>query len=203
MKTTTTILFCILGVFLSLFSGYSIAKAGRREGQPKATATRTRKESLAFLKREQQFSGKLVLQPYDTEDQAHLAASERYLDASVLTKREVAWRVYKKDNQFFFTYPVVGKEGSKFVGLPKKDTSNGYEFVSAGHTHFDGNYHFSGQDWRLVTQEKKSGNGIKLYLANAKGNVKSLTPKMARKDWKRNIRTMMTKSWSGRPVASI
>lgn len=203
MKVTTGILFCILGVFLSLFSGYGMAKAGRREGQPKATVSRTRKESLAFLEREQQFSGKLVLQPYDTEDQAHLAASERYLDASVLTKREVAWRVYKKDDQFFFTYPVVGKEGSKFVGLPKKATSEGYDFVSAGHTHFDGNYHFSGQDWRLVTQEKKRGHGIKLYLANAKGNVKKLTPKMARKRWSKNIQSMMAKSWSGRSIASI
>ncbi len=203
MRASIKLMLCMVSVVASMFGAKAIAKPVRRDSKSNVTVARTRDEALAFLNREHQFAGSILLQPFETEDEAHLAASERYLDSSVSTRREVAWRVYQKEGKYYFTYPNVGKENSKFVGLPKRLTDGEYQFISAGHTHFDGNYHFSGQDWRLVTQEQRKGHGIKLYLANAKGDVKTLTPKAARKRWKRSMQEMMTRLWSGEQVATL
>ncbi len=193
-------LVCICG---ALFSGQTMARTGRKEGTVKIAVSRSRKDALEFIQRENQLAGELLIQGYETEDDAHLAASQRYLDSSLKTQREVSWRVYKRDNLFFFTYPQLGEHKSKFVSLPKKLQIEGTEFISAGHTHYDNNYNFSGQDWRLVTQEKRRGHGIKLYLANARGELKSLCPKMARKRWSHSMRDMLAKSWTGTHIASV
>ena len=115
----------------------------------------------------------------------------------------MSWRVYQRDNLFFYTYPELGEYKSKFVPLPKRLHTEGIQFISAGHTHYDNNYNFSGQDWRLVTQEKRQGFGIKLYLANAKGELKSLYPEVARKRWSRHMRDMLVRVWPGTHVTSV
>ena len=119
-------------IFTALFSGQTIARTGRKEGTVKISVSRSRKDALEFIQRESQLAGELLLQGYETEDDAHLAASQRYLDSSLKTQREVSWRVYKRDNLFFYTYPQLGEHKSKFVSLPKKLQLEGTEFISAG-----------------------------------------------------------------------
>ena len=141
------------------------------------------KTANAFLEKEAEKAGQLFCQSKcstTTEDDAHMAAAERYLGASLAAVREVTWRVYKlKDGTYSFTYPNLGDLGDAFAKLPPIDYS--LDFVSAGHTHWDRNNKFSRQDWHLITQKQRRGHGIKLYLASKNGQLQYSTPRMARK----------------------
>lgn len=135
-----------------------------------------------FLGEESKHAGELFCKSgcEVTEDAAHAAAGNRYLGASLETNREAGWRVYKlADNTFSFTYPNIGVIEGPNVALPPFQV--GFRQMSGGHTHWDSNFLFSPQDWKVITQSRKSGYGIKLYLASGDGRLQSSTPDQARR----------------------
>ena len=72
----------------ALFSGQTIARTGRKEGTVKIAVSRSRRDALEFIQRESQLAGELLMQGYETEDDAHLAAAQRIvLDSSLKTQR--------------------------------------------------------------------------------------------------------------------
>ncbi len=140
------------------------------------------KSAEKFLLEDGERAGELFCQSdcSANENLAHIGAANRYLGASIAANREASWRVYELDDgTFSFTYANIGSKGSAYVRLPTPNES--LNLASAGHTHWDSNGNFSPQDWRLITQEKNRGFGIKLYLASRDGKLQYSTPKMARK----------------------
>jgi hypothetical protein len=135
----------------------------------------------AFLQGESANAGQLfcTAECSATPDAAHAAAGDRYLGASLASRREAAWRVYNVgDGSFSFTYPNISGVGGTQVALPSR--LSGFSFDSAGHTHWDSNWKFSPQDWRLITQGVRHGAGIKLYVATGDGRLQFSTPAKAR-----------------------
>jgi len=110
---------------------------------------------------------------------AHAAAAGRYLGASIAARRESTWWVYDVgDGTFSFTYPSISGVGATQQALPSR--LPGFSLDSGGHTHWDSNYQFSPQDWRLITQEARNGPGITLYLGSGDGSLQYSTPAHAR-----------------------
>lgn len=125
-----------------------------------------------FLQAESSRSGDLFcnLNCAKTADLAHEEAANRYLGASIVTRREAGWLVYElPDGTYSFTYPRLGDVGVGETKLP--EPLAGWSIDSAGHTHWDSNHQFSPQDWRLMTQERKRGPGMPLYLATGDGSL--------------------------------
>jgi RHS repeat-associated protein len=115
-----------------------------------------------------------------TPEGAHEAAANRYLGASLLAMRESGWRVYQvPDGTFAFTYARAGLFRVGGVAPPTLQSVG--KFHSAGHTHWDSNMLFSPQDWRYITQEKRSGAGVTLFLAAGNGALQYATPADARR----------------------
>ena len=135
----------------------------------------------AFLQAESANAGRLFCSA-DCEvspEAAHAAAANRYLGASLAAKREAGWKVYDVgDGTFSFSYPAISAVGGTQVALPSD--LPGRSFDSAGHTHWDSNYQFSRQDWRVITQGTRNGPGITLYLATGNGRLQYSTPTHAR-----------------------
>ena len=90
------LMLCMVSVVASMFGAKAIAKPVRRDSKSNVTVARTRDEALAFLNREHRFAGSILLQPFETEDEAHLAASERYLDSSVACREVGAFTKRRK-----------------------------------------------------------------------------------------------------------
>lgn len=200
MKAGSKLMLCMVNVVASIFD----AKPKRLNNKTNTTAARTRDETIIFLSREHQFAGSIRLQPFESEYDAHLAAAQRYLYSSVKTRREVTWRVYQKQDKYYFTYPNVGKENNKCVGLPRRLNGREYQFASDGLTHFDGSYHFCGQNWHLVTQQKCQEHSVKLYLAMAKDNAEKLTLEASIKQrWKRLINEIIIRLLSGEQITTL
>lgn len=135
----------------------------------------------AFLQAESANAGQLFCSASSevSADAAHAAAGNRYLGASLATKRESAWRVYVVgDGTFSFSYPSISGIGDTQLVLPTG--LSGLSFHSAGHAHWDSNHQFSPQDWRLITQGARNGPGITLYLASSDGRLQYSTPAHAR-----------------------
>jgi len=125
-----------------------------------------------FLQAESSKSGDLFcrLNCSKTADLAHEAAANRYLGASIASRREVGWLVYElPDGSFSFTYPRLGDVGIGETKLP--EGLKGWSIDSAGHTHWDSNHQFSPQDWRVMTQDERRGPGMPLYVATGDGNL--------------------------------
>jgi hypothetical protein len=135
----------------------------------------------AFLQAESANAGQLFCSASCevSADAAHAAAGNRYLGASLATRREVAWHVYDVgDGTFSFSYPSISGVGHTQLELPPR--LPGLSRHSAGHTHWDSNHQFSPQDWRLITQEARRGPGVTLYLASGDGRLQYSTPAHAR-----------------------
>lgn len=115
-----------------------------------------------------------------TPETAHEAAANRYLGASLLTMRESSWRVYQvPDGTFAFSYARAGL--SRVGGVAPPTLQSVGKFHSTGHTHWDSNMLFSPQDWRYITQERRSGPGVTLFLAAGDGVLQYATPADARR----------------------
>ena len=138
----------------------------------------------AFLQNDSVNAGQLFCNsncPWKTPEAAHEAAGNRYLGASRVTRREVAWRVYKVDaNSYSFTYGAISAVGAPSASFPAYLKTRGLIYDSSGHTHWDSNYQFSGQDWLFITQGRASGNGHTLYLATGDGSLQYAPPDLAR-----------------------
>ena len=118
----------------------------------------------AYLQAKSARAGQLVPLCYGSAAAAQAAAGNAYLGASLLAHREAAWWTYDLGlGSYSYTYPSLGSVGSEFGPLPA--VLPGYTVESGGHTHWTSNYKLSPQDWRVMTQGRKSGSGYTLYQA--------------------------------------
>ncbi|HEX6928737.1 MAG TPA: hypothetical protein VF267_05785 [Gammaproteobacteria bacterium] len=133
-----------------------------------------------------------------TENDAHLAASRRFLRIALKVKREVSWRVYRlADATYAYSYPSVGEQGATQSRMPPLFPE--YEYVSAGHIHWDGVWRFSPQDWNWVAKNNRT-----LFLATDEGVLRKAIPRMARRVARSGgLATRDAVSFAGQRVARI